>query len=207
MQGETPTCDNGSMALLEAGAGTGGRVVARAALELLEPTPVPVPVLESFGASSAFFPSLALFLVESSSFSLYAVVPAEVLLRENLDSEGVRLVLEPVIATAGVAGGRFGGLAATETAPLAKAIAKTAYSSGIRSLHVRQCLIPSANMQPPKRTGWGEGRGSKSRSKQGKKTCLDDATVSHNKLPFGDTSPLAGSSTNGHPIASVTRGI
>lgn len=129
-EGETPTCDNGSMAVLEAGDVAEGRVVPRAALEPLEPMPVPVPVLESFGASSAFFPSLSLFLVESSSFSLLVVVVAEVLLRENLDSEGVRLVLEPVIATGGVAGGRFGGLAAPETAPLVKAIAKTVYSSG-----------------------------------------------------------------------------
>ena len=144
------------MAVLEAGDGAEGRVVARAALELLEP--MPVPVLESFGASSAFFPSPSLFLVESSSFPLFAAVVAEVLLRENLESEGVRLVLEPVIATGGVAGGRFGGLVATETAPLAEAIAKTVYSSGPRSRRVRQCLSSAYTRQPPKRTDGEEGK-------------------------------------------------
>ena len=129
MQRETPTCDNGSIAVLEAGKRPAGTAIARAALELLEPMPVPVPVLEAFGASSAFFPSLSLFLGDSTSFSLCAVVVAEVLLRENLDNEGVRLLLEAVIATGGVAGARFGGLAVTETAPLAKAIAKRVYET------------------------------------------------------------------------------
>lgn len=129
----------------------------RAALEPLGPIPVPVPVLEPFGGSSAFFPSLSLFLGESSSFSLCAVVVAEVLLRENLDNEAARLVLGLVIMTGGVAGARFGGLAATETVPSAKAIAKTVYSGGTRSFHVRQCLSRvGADRQPPKRTDWDE---------------------------------------------------
>lgn len=76
---------------------------------------------------------------------------ADVLLRESLEEDGVRRV--PFIVDGGVVGARFGGLAATETAPSARAIAKKKERTrtGTRSVRVRQCLVSlGADRQPPK---------------------------------------------------------